>query len=364
MRAALLLPLLLSACHTRPALVVEPAPEYDALFQRQDGWTGADIATSVPLGDERILWLFGDTWIGKIRDGKHVGATLVSNTVAIQSGRDPERAAVEFSHGLRAGKPAPLFSPPDGGEAYWLTHGGIATRKGLHLFMSRIARKPGDDSPFGFRGVGMALAHIPDPSLPPERWRPSYRDVPWASYSPDGNERVFGMPLLKEGGMVYLFGLEVDKKANDRFLLVARVPEDRLDDFDAWSFFSGGSWQKDFIKAERLADGMGAELSVSYQPAIGKYVAVYTEGGLSRNILMRLAPAPEGPWSAPRPLYRTPEMDWDKDYFCYAAKGHPELSRRDDEMIVSYVCNSYDFGKMAGDARIYSPRFLRVRFKD
>jgi hypothetical protein len=107
---------------------------------------------------------------------------------------------------------------------------------------------------------------------------------------------------------------------------------------------------------------MGAELSVSYLPRLQRYVLVYTQNGLSENIRLRLAASPVGPWSAGTTLYRTPEMGWDKTYFCYAAKAHPELSRRDDELIVSYVCNSTDFWKMAADARIYFPKFLRVRF--
>ncbi len=344
-----------------PDFTTEPAPEYDRLFQRQDGWTGSDVASSIPLGQDRVLWLFGDTWIGKIRGGKHVDAALVSNTVAVQTGLDPATAKMEFHHVSRGGKPAALFSPPAGKGVFWLSHGGIRTAKGLYLFMSRILPKPGDASPFGFKAVGMVLAHVARPDEPVSRWRPTLREIPWTSYSPNG-EMVFGMPLVNEGGMIYLYGLEVDAQAGDRFLLVARAPVAELEDFGAWRFFSDGLWQKDFAKASRLADRVGAELSVSYQPFLKKYVAVYTEGGLSQNILMRVAPAPEGPWSAPRLVYKTPETGWDKDYFCYAAKAHPELARASAELIVSYVCNSFDFGKMASDARIYVPKFLRVRF--
>ena len=67
-------------------------------------------------------------------------------------------------------------------------------------------------------------------------------------------------------------------------------------------------------------------------------------------------------WSAPRIVFRTPEMSWDKSYFCYAAKAHPELSRQEDELLVSYVCNADNFWKMAADARIYRPQFLRLKF--
>jgi len=62
-------------------------------------------------------------------------------------------------------------------------------------------------------------------------------------------------------------------------------------------------------------------------------------------------------------LYQCPEMSTDGDNLCYAAKGHPELSLTLDELIVTYVANSTDFYKMAADARLYRPRFIRVRFK-
>ena len=54
-----------------------PAPELDALFQRADGWIGADGAYSVALSPQRTLWLFSDTWVGKVRDGRRTDATIV-----------------------------------------------------------------------------------------------------------------------------------------------------------------------------------------------------------------------------------------------------------------------------------------------
>ena len=63
---------LLIGCATQPSVVVEPWPQFDALFAGDQGWTGGDGAYSVELSDGLILWLFGDTWIGKIQDGRHV----------------------------------------------------------------------------------------------------------------------------------------------------------------------------------------------------------------------------------------------------------------------------------------------------
>jgi hypothetical protein len=55
-----LVPLLLGA---GPPVVksAAPAPELDALFDRADGWIGADGAYSVALSPQRTLWLFSET---------------------------------------------------------------------------------------------------------------------------------------------------------------------------------------------------------------------------------------------------------------------------------------------------------------
>ena len=76
--------LLVFGCTSPPAVKVDVHPGFDALFDNRKGWTGADGAYSLPLSDELILWLFGDTWLGDIRNGAHVNATIVNNTVAIQ----------------------------------------------------------------------------------------------------------------------------------------------------------------------------------------------------------------------------------------------------------------------------------------
>lgn len=59
-------------------------PEWDAVFVRPRGWTGAASAFSVDTQDGRMLWLFGPTWIGPVENGQRVAATgtLVANSAA------------------------------------------------------------------------------------------------------------------------------------------------------------------------------------------------------------------------------------------------------------------------------------------
>jgi len=168
---------------------------------------------------------------------------------------------------------------------------------------------------------------------------------------------------MKDGDFVYIYGGSEDwqKGMSGRSMIVARVRPEKMTEFDKWRFFDRGNWQPDINDISGLFDGIATEYSVSYQTELAQYVVIYTENGMSRNILMRLSPTPVGPWSDAYKIYECPEYDWHKTYFCYAAKGHPEISDK-DELIVTYVCNSTDFWQMASDARIYWPRFLRIKF--
>ena len=188
---------------------------------------------------------------------------MVSNTIGIQTGVDPATARIEFFHGQEGTKPAALIRPADGVGVFWLSHGGIHTEKGLYLFMSQIVSRPGDESVFGFRAIGIVMAKIANPQDRPDQWRIQQIKVPWAQFDPGGGERAFGMPLLREGGIVYLYGLEIDKKTSDRHLLVGRANAASIEDFSSWEFYADGGWQHDFRKASRLCNHMGAELSVS-----------------------------------------------------------------------------------------------------
>ncbi|UCF90624.1 MAG: DUF4185 domain-containing protein [Desulfobacterales bacterium] len=356
----LILLLLFVAGMPPPDVAVEPAPQYDALFQRKDGWTGADGAYSVPLSDEVTLWLFGDTWIGPIRDGRHVNARIVNNSIALLAGQEPVRARISFFEGRTPdGRLAAFFEPADGRGWFWPYH-GILTPEGLYIFLMQIDRAGVSD----FRVIGSWLGHVPNPRDPPTQWRIRQTKIPWAQFTCSG-DLFFGSALLKDGNFIYIYGSdeEIINGFHRKYMILARVTESRLGEFDQWRFYTNGQWRPDFTAASRLGGGLANEYSVSLQPALGKYIAVYTEDGISGKIVARLAPQPWGPWGAPLTLHQCPEADWDPDYFCYAAKAHPAMAIRPNELIVSYVVNSMDFERMAADARIYRPRFIRVKFR-
>jgi len=354
--------LLLAACASQPRVSVDVLPEYDALFDRKDGWTGADGAYTVSLSENRILWLFGDTWYGEIRDGRHENAVIVNNSIAIQRGLSPPEASIRFYAGQSAaGRPPAFFRPADGRGWLWM-YDGIQTATGLYLFLIQLDHSGEQDS-FGFKIIGSWLGHVTNPADSPDNWRLSQHRIPWARFSPAG-DTLFGSALMRAGPFIYIYGVteELVGGIRNKSMILARVLENRINQFDQWQFFAGGQWTADFDQSSRLCDGMANEYSVSYLAGLKKYIAVYTENGFSRNIVLRSAADPGGPWSEPQKAYACPEMNRGADIFCYAAKGHPDLAPSPGEIIVTYVANSLDFDRIAGDAGLYRPRFLRVRF--
>jgi len=344
-----------------PGYSVERLPQYEKLFYREKGWTGADAAYSVALVDNVTLWLYGDTWIGDIIDGKHNNATMVNNSIGLQQGKDPATASVDFFWGTsKEGKPAAFIRPADGIGWFWIFH-GVAANKKLYLFLMQII-KTDEKSVFGFKQIGTWLGQVENPLQEPGKWQIKQYKVPFGRYSDKGN-LFFGSAVMKDGDFVYIYGASEDwkKGMSGRSMIVARARPEEMTEFDKWRFFDNGNWQSDVNDISGLFDGIATEYSVSYQPKLAQYVVIYTENGMSENIMMRLSPTPVGPWSQAYKIYQCPESKWHKTYFCYAAKGHPEISDK-DELIITYVCNSTDFWQMVADARIYWQRFLKVKF--
>ncbi len=339
----------------------EPLAEMNAHFRRTQGWIGADGAHSVALGPDRVLWLFSDTWVGEIRRGKRFDATIVNNSVAVQEGRG---AAARFRFAVRRdaeGRPQAIVAPADGRGWFWM-QAGAAVDGRLVLFLGHVEKTAGTGA-FSFRPVGEWLGMVANPDADPTTWTPEQVRLPFTVFTPE-REITFGAAVLDHGGYLYVYGTDEDVRATgrERYLIVARVARDAVEDFARWEFFHAGGWRRDFRAATRLVPGMASDGSVSHLPDRRQFVLVYTDGGMSDRILGRSAPQPWGPWSEPVTLYRCPEAGWDRRIFCYNARAHSALGAR-DELVVSYVANSLDFWQVAADARLYWPRFVRVRLE-
>lgn len=341
-------------------LKAEPAPEWEVKFAASKGWIGGDGVYSTILPSRRVLWLFGDTILGEVKDGGRKGAVMVNNTIAIQNSQGAD-APIRFLHGpSKQGKATAFFIPDDAKGWFW-PQGALCAEGRLFVFLAQIdkAKNPGV---FGFRQIGQWLAVVENPNDEPKAWRMKQHKMPFVSFEKD-RSRSWGSALLEAGGQLYVYGFEErGKQIGTRRLTLARVPAKKAEDFTSWRFRTADGWSKQAAEAVALADGMASEFSVSRIPGRKDYAIVYTENGLGDRILARLAAAPEGPWSAPLLLYKNPEMAKDKGLFSYAGKAHPWACSA-NELLISYCVNTWEFARLFRDATVYRPKFVRVKWK-
>lgn len=360
---------------------VEAAPEWTSLFDRREGWTGADGIYAIPLdGSElyrpqpgrRTAFVFSDTFIGRVdENGRRLsGTTMVNNTMALLQGSEPDPSRIQFFWGRDSqGRADALFKPdtPNSrpGEWYWLGD-GVALNGKLHLFGNRIRRTSG--GPFGFEGTGLALLSTPLNSPNPYE---SFVQVDCPAYikEPSGNrgEIIFGGAIMvntqaagapRPDGYVYIYGIQNDPWIKK--LLVARVLPEQFEDFSAWRYWDGSDWSEDVEASAVLTGRVSPECSVTPMPN-GKYLLVYQEDTLGPWVACKVGDSPTGPFGPATRLWYCDEVNSIPDAFVYNAKAHPHLSKP-GELLISYNVNAGDFWYHFENAAAYRPRFIRVRY--
>lgn len=147
-------------------------------------------------------------------------------------------------------------------------------------------------------------------------------------------DRAKGEPLFKHAllhdGMVYLYGNLASGAGG-----VARAPLERATERIAYTFWDGNGWSADVAKAAPMTGNAPGSLSVAWNAYLGRFVGVYSQT-LDTRMLVRTAPRPEGPWSAPTLLFATREGP-SGNRVTYAGTQHPALAQDGGQTIaVSY----------------------------
>ena len=332
-----------------------PAPDWTAKFAGTSGWIGGDAVYSVRVNEKRVLWFFGDTFIGTVKDGKRAGAAMVNNTVGVMDGE-----TIRFHHGRSSdGKPAAIFIPKDGKGYYWPLGGTMSETKSgakLVLVLVRVESTKAGGA-FGFRQIGQELAVIDNPTEEPAKWTVTYSPLPFAKFEPK-HERLWGGAVCTVGTTTFIYGTEDrDKKLGSRRLLTAKVEAAKLGEPSAWRFRTAEGWSDKPEDAVGMLRGLATEFSVGPAPG-GGFVLTYTENGIGDRIVGRFAPEPDGPWSEPVLLYSCPEKA-NKKVFCYSAKAHH--FNESNGLLVSYCVNGWNFSTSIEDQSVYRPQFIRVK---
>ncbi|MFJ3223575.1 hypothetical protein ACIPJS_09420 [Streptomyces sp. NPDC086783] len=338
---------------------------------RTDDWTGGDGTHSLRLPDGRVLWLFSDTYLGRV----HGPPNPVGESYAWRDTTAPlvRNSAVLMSRSGRLERtlPAPLFPDPGAGQWRWPVAARVEPRSpGSPDRVVRVllwTRTTGA-APWIY-GVPTAT-EVATLSLPGLRLE-GVRTVLDQRSVADASRRVlFGTTTLDEGDWTYVFG-GTDAQATARptsTAYVARAPRGRLGEPGAWEYWDGSQWAARARPAPVLGDGrrrgVGSAFTVVRDG--GTYVLFTMAAGTRglTTVTSYWACSPAGPWRGPERSFSPPLPAG--EVAAYNPQAHPAL-RADGRLVLSYDVNWLDPTGVSAQANLsrnvslYRPRFVTLR---
>lgn len=323
--------------------------EFTDFFARDCcGVTGADGFYSVPLPDGRVVWIFGDSFLGTVNPDKtreKRSPLFIRNAFAVQDG-DSLRSLFQMIDGWESS----LVIPPDAVKGkifsedslwYWPGDGFVENGK-LKVFMTTFYQA--DTGNWGFRWVGANLATFSLPDIKLEQIDP-------LDY-PNQVEIHWGHAICDEApDYTYIYG------AGDKYPYVARAPKGEI--LKPWEFYTGTEWVPDSRLAKAMTDWPGSE-QFSVIKLNNKYILLTQCGDfLVSHLYSATSDLPFSGWSHKKELCRIEPLNPVKDLFAYNPVAHPEFTEN-DELLVSYCVNSFNLNDVFDDASKYRPVFIRV----
>ncbi|WP_030560891.1 DUF4185 domain-containing protein [Streptomyces aureocirculatus] len=354
---------------------------------RSDDWTGGDGTHSVRLPDGRVLWLFSDTFLGRV----HAPPNPQGQPHAWRDGSAPmvrnSGVVMDRSGALERTLPTPLFADPAPGQWRWPVAAKVEPRT------------PGGDEDVlrvllwtRATGTGPWIYGVPAATEVATLTLPDLRVEGITQISDqrgvaDPEQRVlYGTTTADEGEWTYVFG-GTDAQANARptsHAYVARVPRGGLADPAAWEYWNGSDFTRTGKPRPVLGNGdrKGVGSAFTVVRTGGTYVLLTMAAGTEglAQVTSYWSCSPTGPWHGPAEAFAPPlpkdaaggaganDPSGTAAAAPYNPQAHPAVSRP-GRLVVSYDVNWLDPAAANAQANInrnvelYRPRFVSLRFE-
>ncbi len=248
--------------------------------------------------------------------------------------------------------------PLEKGAILWLQDSVII---GDYFYNFPILVKNNPETDFKVHKVGLSKTPIVNGRLDYDN--AVYLDTPLQVRTEDGGEIFYGAGVLDmtnhpsiSDAYIYIYGY---KDLEGRHLTVARVTPENIENFNAYEFFDGETFQRDIRKSHMGIKGVSAELSITHIPSgvyEDKYMLVSMEDTISGRVVYSIGDTPFGPFEPFTTIYHAPEPHLLDFAFTYNAKMHPLLSE-EGVYVITYNVNGYRAMALK-NARVYNPRFI------
>ncbi|MGQ9620864.1 MAG: DUF5005 domain-containing protein [Bacteroidales bacterium] len=348
--------IIISDClYRNPEVISYKDSKFTELFRSVTGWIAGDGDFSVPLPDNRSLWVFGDSYIDCYdpQTGTVPCLFQARNAAVIIENRPPFKLTTMYN---KSGTSS--FFEYGGDRNYWFwPESGFFHNDTVFIFLARI-RSTGQPGMWGFERVDsvyIAKIHLSD-----------LETVYYSTLTSMANID-FGCSVLSDSdGYNYIYGIRSNGFGND--LLLARFKPDSL--YIPWQFYDGNDWITDVNRIRKIYDEFTASFSVT--KVNDKFILFTTEFSVDcdqgKNIYALSSDSPTGPFTNKHIIWKVDDTLKGHWPFFYAVSAHPEYNNFRKELLITYCINGYGKcieecvdGRMNPD--FYRPRALRLPFK-
>jgi hypothetical protein len=304
-------------------------------FQKDQGCIAADGGFSIPLSNNKVLWLMGDSHIDDYNPADKTVPCLfqVRNTALLQPFNDWSTRHTETLVGSSTGLKNYLKNNSNDDFFFW-PGAGIQLKDSLFIYCSSLKNKGA--GAFGFASTGndcMASVSVKDMKV--QRFR----------VLPDFNGINFGIAFIKDekSDWVYAYGQKYLNTEIRCDLYLARFSSKQPD--GQWQYWSGQSWNQNVKAASRIATQTG--VSGTFQVSKVKGRLLLLSSALSINcdsgteMYSAVADNLTGPFSEKKLLYAIDDRLNGHSPFFYSVIAHPEYINDKDELLITYAINGY-----------------------
>lgn len=331
-----------------------PDPATENTFHGIKNFSGGDGVISIKLEPNRILWLFGDTFVGGGRDKLRISCKMVRNSVAVSTG-NLKKHSFECRWKTLKGTPDAFFLSNKPKRWYWPL-GGIVKHEILYVFLQEI--KQTDSSVFGFITSGNYIAKIKNFQKDPYLWNIEYTEIPFYKAN-EPSIFCLGSAVFDYEKRTWIYGFlqKNQKKHNEKNMIAFSLPSEmNPDNFNAWK--PEGTNLMPFSKASPV------EFSVFTLPAKLKVAkeypccAIYSKNGMSPKVMIAMAKAPGTPFIFEKAVFKS-SPDKQKGHFAYAGKAQPNLGFKKG-LLCTYIYNCTTLEELLKNKKVYYPKFFRL----
>jgi hypothetical protein len=316
------------------------------------------------------VWVYGDTFLAS---PNAQGDGLISDSWSFTSNLTAQNGITGFQERLdSAGAPTMILAYTAEEQAFNSAHSGnpcqqqpcgarwalwpsaivadTANNRAL-IFYMLISALPGT---FNFQAVGYSVAawqNFQDQPQRPVLNPPIVTDHPDLLFTQD--EPSFGSAALIVNGRLYAYGCGTPPNGSGKPCRLGRVDPANVLDRNSWTFYAAnGNWSPQISDAVSVFGGDDF-LSVSWNPYLQLYVAVYN-APVSSDVMMRTSVNPEGPWSGETKIFTamqpTAGVSW-----VYDTLTHPEFNGENGRTM--YLSYSRGTGTFSSEVRLVSLEF-------